>query len=131
MEGLRAEELAYMRETQAEHRPEEAHLLRRTTVRSPSGGQSDTWPGEGQLVAVRIDGAKDHVPDQLAAKHGLDNMAKASLDLVHDVRSGDRLKVTDSEVYQIVSDGTPDDWATAQIVWMVRIVWPARAPVVP
>lgn len=130
MSGLTPEELAYMRETQAEHRPTEAELQRRVTTRSPSGGSVDTWAG-GEPVAVRIDGAKDRVPEALANKYGVDAMAKASLDLVHDVRSGDRLRVSATEVYQIVSDGTPDAWATAQIVWMLRVVWPTRAPVVP
>jgi len=123
--GLSAEELAYMRETQAEHRPTEATLSRRESSRSPSGGSVDTW-GEEQPLDVRISSSKDKVPEALAAQYGLEGLAKASMDLVHDVRSGDRLTVSPTEVYQVVTDGTPDQWATAQIVWLNRSVRPAR-----
>jgi hypothetical protein len=122
---LTPEELAYMRETQAEARPTEATLSRRESTRSPSGGTVDAW-GEPQPLDVRIDSGKDKVPEPLAAKFGLAGLAKASLDLVHDVRSGDRLTVSPTEVYEVVTDGELDEWSTAQIVWLNRLVRPAR-----
>lgn len=124
--GLTGEELAYMRETQAEHRPTEAVLSRRVTTRTPSGGSSDTWQDAEAPIDVRISSAKDKVPEALAAKYGLAGLAKASLDLVLDVRSGDRLRVSPSESYEIVTDGEVDSWATAQTVWLNRLTRPAR-----
>lgn len=125
MDLLTPEELAYMRETQAMARPTEAALSRRSSVRSPSGGSTDTW-GPDQPLDVRIDSGKDKVPEALAAKYGIAGLAKASLDLVHDVRSGDRLTVSPSEVYEVVTDGELDEWSTAQIVWLNRLTRPAR-----
>lgn len=127
MDGLSAEELAYMRQTQAEHRPTEATLSRRTSVRTPSGGSTDTWVPDEAPVDVRISHAKDEVPEALAARYGMAGLAKASMDLVLDVRSGDRLTVSPTEVYEIVTDGEVDAWTTAQVVWMNRQTRPARA----
>lgn len=123
--GLTAEELAYMRSTQAEHRPTEATLARRVTTRSPSGGSVDTW-GEEQPVQVRIKADKDQVPEALAATYPLAGLARVTLDLVHDVRSGDRLTVSATEVYEVVTDGELDAWTTAQVVWVNRTVRPPR-----
>src|SRR5690348_14023373 len=113
--GLSAEELAYMRETQAEHRPTEATLQRRTATRSPSGGSVDTWSA-GEPVQVRIDSAPDKVPDALASRYGIAGLASISMDLVQDVRAGDRLVVSAAEGYEIVTEGEVDAWATAQTV---------------
>jgi hypothetical protein len=126
MDLLTPEELAYMRETQAEARPTEASLTRRTTTRSPSGGSVDAWT-DPQPLDVRIASAKDKVPEALASRYAIAGLAKASLDLVHDVRSGDRLTVSPTEVYEIVTDGELDEWSTAQIVWLNRLARPARA----
>lgn len=123
--GLTDEELAYMRSTQAEHRPTEATLARRVTTRSPSGGSVDTWDDE-QPVQVRIDAAKDKVPEALAARYPIAGLAKVSMDLALDVRSGDRLTVSPTQVYEVVTDGEVDEWTTAQIVWVNRTVRPAR-----
>ena len=123
---LTPEELAYMRETQAEARPTEAALSRRISVRTPSGGTTDTW-GEGDPVQVRIDASKDEVPEALASRYGLAGLAQVSMDLVLDVRSGDRLTVSPAESYEVVTDGEVDAWATAQTVWVNRLTRPARA----
>ena len=127
MDGLTPEELAYMRQTQAEHRPTEATLSRRTSVRTPSGGSADTWVPDEAPIDVRIDSAPDEIPDALASRYGIAGLAKATLDLVHDVRSGDRLTVSPEQVYEIVTDGEVDAWTTAQVVWMNRLTRPARA----
>lgn len=120
-------ELAYMRETQAEARPTPATLERRVVARSPSGGQIDTW-ADPEPVDVRLDGAADDVPEAVASRYDVASLAKVTLDLVTDVRSGDRLTISPVEVYQIVTDGDPDRWATAQVVWANRTIHPARTP---
>jgi hypothetical protein len=127
VDGLTPEELAYMRQTQAEHRPTEATLSRRTSVRTPSGGSTDSWVPDEAPIDVRIDSAPDEIPEALAARYGIAGLAKATLDLVHDVRSGDRLTVSPEQVYEIVTDGEVDAWTTAQVVWMNRLTRPARA----
>ena len=123
--GLDDAELAYMRETQAEHRPTAAELSRRVTVRSPTGGQADTW-AEAEPVQVRIAPAGDQVPQALADKYGLEGLAQVTLDLARDVRAGDTLRVSPTEAYQVVTDGEPGAWATAQTVWCNRTVRPKR-----
>jgi hypothetical protein len=126
MEGLTAEELAYMRETQAAHRPTEATLSRRTSGRDATGGQVDAWEDPGDPVQVRINSAPDEVPQVLADRYGLAGLATASMDLVVDVRAGDRLTVNPAESYEIVTDGQQDDWDTAQTVWLNRRTYPSR-----
>lgn len=125
-DGLTADELAYMRETQADHRPTEAALVRRVVTQTATGGQRDSWPGEGEPVAVRLNSAPDKVPDVLADRYGLAGLAQASMDLVLDVRAGDRLALSPAEVYEVVSEGEPDAWTTAQNVWLHRLTYPAR-----
>lgn len=124
-EGLTDEELAYMRETQAAHRPTEATLARRVSTRTPGGGTEFTW-GEGEPIQVRINSSPDEVPEALASRYSLGALAKASLDLVRDVRAGDRLTVSPTQVYEVVSEGEPDAWSTAQSVWLNRTKYPAR-----
>jgi hypothetical protein len=118
-------DLAYMREVQAEHRPTAATLSRQVTTRTPTGGSTSTWD-EGTPVDVRLSAPTDEVPAALAERYGVAALVKVVLDLVSDVRSGDRLTVSPTEVYQVVTDGTPDRWATAQVVWAVRQTWPSR-----
>lgn len=122
---LTAEELAYMRETQAEARPTPATLERRVTVRTPTGGQSDTWTA-GEAVTVRLDGSPDSIPAAVAARYDVATLTKVVMDLAPDVRSGDRLTVTPTEVYQFVTDGEPDRWATAQVCYANRQTYPTR-----
>lgn len=126
MSPLSDEELAYMRETQAEHRPTAATFDRRTTVRSKDGGMVDAWTG-AEPIQVRLDAGKDSIPTALAEQYGLASLTKIVLDQARDIRSGDRVTVSPSEVYQVVTDGDPDRWATAQVVYGVRQTFPARA----
>lgn len=122
---LSAEDLAYMRATAAEARPTAATLSRRVSVRTPTGGQSDTWDA-GQPVDVRLDGSPDKVPEDLAARYERGDLVKITMDQVYDVRDGDRVSVSPTEVYEVVTSGDPDRWATAQVVWARRITYPAR-----
>lgn len=124
-EGLSAEELAYMRATQAAYRPTEAALERRVSTRTATGAQTDTWP-TSEPVQVRIATAPDKVPAPIAAKYGVSGLAKVTMDRVFDVRDGDRLRVSPTEVYQVVTEGDPSEWSTAQQVWAKRTVFPAR-----
>lgn len=123
---LSTEDLAYMRETQAESRPTAADLFRRTVTRGPGGGQQETWPGPAEPVAVRIDGQPKVVPSPIADRVGDGMAALITMDMVLDVRAGDRIQVDPTEVYRLVSDGEPDVWATAQQVWAVRLTRPSR-----
>jgi hypothetical protein len=122
--SLSEPELAYMRETQAEARPTEAGLRRRVQGTTASGGRADTY-ADPATVGVRLDGNEDNVPPQVLAAVGGAKPVKITMDLV-EVRSGDTLTISASEVYQIVTDPDPDEWATAQVVWAKRTVWPKR-----
>lgn len=118
-------ELAYMRETQAQDRPVEASLRRRVQGTSASGGRVDTFQAP-ELVAIRLDGKESNAPASVLAVIGGGKPIKITMDLV-EVRSGDTLEVSATEVYQVVTDGDPDRWATAQVIWAKRIKWPVRA----
>jgi hypothetical protein len=122
---LEPEDLAYMRETQAEARPTEAQLRRQTQGTSPSGGRTSGWSAP-EPVAIRLDGTPSNVPAAVVAVLGSAKPVKITMDLV-DVRDGDTLEVTATEVYTLVTEADPDRWATAQVVWAKRTKWPARA----
>lgn len=122
---LSSDELAYMRETQAEARPTAATLQRRVTTRTSTGGSTVGW-GEAEPVDVRIKQAPDEVPAMLASRYEGGTLSKIVLDLTRDVRDGDRITVSATEVYEVVSEGAPGAWTTAQIVWARRTVYPAR-----
>lgn len=124
---LAPEDLAYMRATQAEARPTAAEFQRRVVGRSPTGGQVTTW-GEPERVDVRLDGSPDEVPTEVAARLEGGTVTTVTMDLAQDVRDGDRLVVSPTEVYEFVSDGDPDRWATAQVVYARRVTWPPRTP---
>lgn len=124
-DGLTADELAYMRETQAAHRPTEATLSRRSSGKDETGGPVDTW-SDGEPVAVRLNSSPDRVPEALAQRYGLAGLAKVSMDLVVDVRAGDRLVISPAETYEVVTEGEPDAWTTAQNVWVNRLTYPSR-----
>lgn len=111
-------DLAYMRETQAESRPTEAELVRRVQGTTPSGGRTDGWQ-EPEPIMVRLDGQEKNVPPQVTAVVGSGKAVKIVMDLV-EVRSGDIIRVSPVEEYQVVTDGDPDEWATAQVVWSRR-----------
>ena len=114
---LDPEDLAYMRETQDEARPTAATLLR-------GGGLVDDgmggWvPSEGteQAVTIRLSGP-DVVARRVGDMYGPDAL-RCVLDVV-EVRKGDTIRVSDAEAYEVVSEGDPSEWATAQVVYVVR-----------
>ncbi len=116
---LDSDDLAYMRSTQAETRPTAAELKRRVQGTSPSGGRVDTWQ-DPEPIQVRLDGLEKNVPPQVVAIVGSAKAVKITMDLV-EVRSGDVITVGPAEEYQVVTDGDPDQWATAQVVWAKRV----------
>ena len=123
---LTDEDMAYMRETQADHRPTSADLRRKVPgSRTPTGGVVATWAAP-EPVMIRIDGAPDEVPQVIADRLEGGTAVSIAMDMVPDVRWGDTLTVSITEVYEVVSDGDPDAWATAQVVIARRIVRPNR-----
>lgn len=120
--SLTDEDLAYMRETQAEHRPTQANLVRRTEASDGMGGTTTT-DGEPQPIAIRVAQAED-VPEVLAERYGA-GVVTITMDLAI-VTSGDRITVSATEAYQVVSDGAIGAWTTAQQVLAVRTTWPAQ-----
>lgn len=121
---LSPEDLAYMRETQAEARPTAAELVRRSQGPTGSGGRSDSWAAP-EPIQIRLDGKESSIPAQVVALVGTSKAVKIVLDLV-EVRSGDLIRVSGVEEYQVVTDGDPDQWATAQVVWAKRTKVPPR-----
>lgn len=113
---LTPEDLAYMRETQAEARPTTASLRRTTSVSDGAGGRK-TVQADPEPIAVRIAHA-DAVPAVVAEKYGPEAV-QITLDLVA-VASGDVIVVSPGESYKIVSDGSLGEWTTAQVVAAVR-----------
>lgn len=122
--GLSDADLAFMREVQAEHRPTTADLTKLTETPDGSGGRTKAWSAPAP-VGVRIDGQPDEIPTAVAERVQGGTAYKIVMDLA-DVRLGDRLTVSASEVYELVSEGDPDRWATAQVVWAQRIAFPGR-----
>lgn len=120
--GLTAEDLAYMRETQAEHRPTEATLTTRNETSDGMGGTT-VADGPAQPIAIRVS-QEDEVPEALADRYGV-GVVSIVMDLVV-VTSGDRITVSPQETYEVVSDGTVGVWTTAQKVWAVRTTWPTQ-----
>lgn len=124
--SLTEDDLAYMREVQAEHRPTPAELFARTVTRMPSGGEVTGYSSEGQPVMARIDGAPDRVPQVIADRLEGAAPVKITLDAGLPVRALDQLRVSTTEAYVVVTEGDPDRWATAQVLWARRTLWPAR-----
>lgn len=119
---LTDDDLAYMRETQADHRPTAATLQGRSETPDGMGGTTTGAEGEPQPIQVRIAQA-DEVPEVLAERYGV-GVVTITLDLVT-IQSGDAITVSGSEVYEVVSDGAIGAWTTAQRVLAVRTAWPA------
>src|SRR5690348_6325170 len=101
-------DLAYMRATQAEARPTTAQLIHEVpdapSGRDSLGGRSvkvDPAPQDNP-VAIRIDSEPDP-PQALATEFGV-HLVRITADLVTIV-PGDRLKVSSTEIYKVVSDG--------------------------
>lgn len=116
------DDLAYMRETQAEHRPTQANLVRRTEVSDGMGGTT-YQDGPATPVAIRVAPAED-VPEVLADRYGA-GLVTITMDLAV-VTSGDRITVSPTEAYEVVSDGAIGAWTTAQVVLAHRTAWPAE-----
>lgn len=126
-------DLAYMRETQAESRPTTLVLQRIRSQRSASGDSTRAPVGVAELLQARVWDTPDEVPQALADRFEGGTLVKMSIDIVPDVRSGDLLATATPDgslgvdpSYVLVSDGEPDEWATAQIVWARRTDRPAR-----
>lgn len=124
--SLSADDLAYMRATAAESRPTTATYQRRVSTRTASGGTTQTYQA-GEPIQVRIDGTPDDVPTVVGDRLQGGTAVKIHLDLLRDVRDGDRIVIDAAEAYEVVTDGDPDRWATAQAVWARRYLFPVRA----
>lgn len=119
---LTPDDLAYMRATQAEARPTEATLRRRSTTpasRSALGGRTPGIDQDLGPVAIRIDN-DPNPPQELATEHGI-HLVRVTADLVK-IEEGDELVVSSTEKYLVVSHGDTDPWTTAQRLWAVRTV---------
>lgn len=121
---LSPDEVAYMRAAQAESRPVAVVLQRYKTGRGPGGAVQVVPDGPPMALTVRITDAPDDIPQALADRLENAQAAKVSLAVGVDVRPGDTF-TSEARVYEAVSDGVDDVWATAQIVW-VRLV--SRTP---
>lgn len=115
-------DLAYMRSTQAEHRPTAAFLESFSRTPDGYGGTTEGWNSPGDPIMVRIDAGPDAIPAAVAARYD-GPLAMITMDLI-DVRAGSRVWVSATEVYQVVSEGDTDRWATAQRVVTKRIAFP-------
>lgn len=116
-------DLAYMRETQAEHRPTAATLQARSEVPDGMGGTTTGNNGDPQPIQVRVAQAED-VPEVVAERYGA-GVVTITMDLVT-VQSGDSIQVSATERYEVVSDGAIGEWTTAQQVLAVRTAWPVQ-----
>lgn len=127
-ELLSAEDLAYMRGTQAEARPTAVLLQRIGKARTAGGEYERVAVGVTEPLQARIWDTPDEIPQQLADRYEGGTLVKLSLDMVLDVRAGDLIQVPPSPQarYELVSEGVPDEWATAQLVWAVRLDRPER-----
>lgn len=120
---LTEDDLAYMREVQAEHRPTAATLEAFGVTQDGMGGRTEGWTTPGNPIMVRINGNPDAIPTAVAGRYE-GPLAMITMDLV-DVRAGSRIVVSPTEVYQVVSEGDMDRWATAQQVVARRVAFPA------
>lgn len=119
------DDLAYLRETQAEVRPTVAALVRITQGVTPSGGRGDVR-AEPVPIRVRLDGQEQSsLPQAVAAVVGSAKAVKIAMDML-ETRTGDIIWVSATEEYQVITEPDPDRWRTAQIVWTKRVKSPAR-----
>lgn len=122
---LSSADVAYMRATQAEARPSQGWLQRYGLGRGAGGERTRVPLGEPVALAVRVWHQPDEVPQVLADRVEGGTLVKVALDMVLDVRAGDRLTVGDRS-YELVSEGDVDAWTTAQPVWARRLDRPDR-----
>lgn len=117
------DDLAYVRETQAEVRPTEVNYYAHTPGASDGrGGRTNgTWAA-AEPLAVRItqvqdSATSDDVPTALAARYDVADLVRVTSDLVS-LKPGDYLHdQARDRWYAIVTHGLPQDWTTALQVW--------------
>lgn len=125
---LTGRDLDYMRATQAEARPTTVWLQRYAEMRTAGGDQQRIPLGAPIPMAARIWNTPDEVPQVLADRYEGGTLSKIVLDMVLDVRAGDRLWIDGTtRSWELVSEGEPDVWTTAQPVWARRLDRPVRA----
>lgn len=122
---LDAEDLAYLRETQAEVRPTEVDLYRRTAPQSDGmGGRTGGGWSDPNPIAVRIvqgNQTTDDLPQDVASRYATTDLHKVTADLVT-IGDGDHLHdVARGRWWRVVSDGVAQDWSTALQVWAVLV----------
>lgn len=113
---LTPDDLAYMRETQADHRPTEATLTPQGSASTPLGGRS-RGGGAPVPIAIRID-SEAKIPESIATAFGVDAV-RITADLVA-IATGD-LIAAEGATYRVVSEGDTDPWTTAQRLWAVKV----------
>lgn len=116
------EDLAFMRETQAEARPTEADLRRAIPGASDGmGGVTEAQLGDPEPIMVRVyrnmNLQSNTVPATLGEQYGA-NLVKLTTDLVN-ITTGSTV-TTATRVYEVVSGSSVEDWDTAQVVWAVE-----------
>jgi hypothetical protein len=116
-------DLEYMRGVQDDFRPTPAQVIDRQETPDGMGGQT-TSAGDPTDVTIRVGqkGLGNDRMEALVSEYGTAVLV-VTLDLVP-IRSGDQIKVSETEVYECVTDGDPNQWATGQRVGAVRRVWP-------
>lgn len=120
---LNPDDLAFMRETQAEARPTAADLRAATPGGSDAmGGRTDATLGDPQPVQVRIyrnlNLQGSVTPAELGDRYG-SSLVKVTADLVA-IPEGSTI-TTAGHRYQVVSGNTVQAWSTATVVWAVEI----------
>lgn len=117
-------DLAYMRATQEEAQPTLATLVPVVPVgtgRDRLGGRvTETGTPATDPFTIRIDN-DPNPPEPLAVEFGV-HLVRVTAPVDENINTGDQLKVSDSEVYRVVSHGDMDPWTTAQRLWAVRVV---------
>lgn len=123
---LTGRDLEYLRATQADARPTGVWLQRYADGRGPGGDRTRVAVGAPTPMAARIWHEPDDVPQVLADRYEGGTLVKVVLDMVLDVRAGDTITAPGGRSYELVSEGEPDTWSTAQPVWARRLDRPRR-----
>lgn len=117
-------DLEYMRAVQSDARPRAAELIPRGEESDGMGGTTTT-DGSPEQITLRVDSRDSRTPDALVAQYA-GNIVTLTMDHDVAVRDGDRVAVSEGEAYEVVSEGDPDEWVTAQRVYATRRVWPEQ-----
>lgn len=136
MSLLDADDLAYMRDTQADAMPVTAVLFpginrgpegvgTGQTISDGMGGRLHVGdlgdPQTGVPIIVRITRMTDNtsggtIPSDLGAKYGASELWKLKVETDTTVVTGDRI-VSAGVTYQVVSEGDQGSWTTARTIW--------------